>query len=723
MKSALIRWLILLAATSLLFALSIAWLGYDFTHLGDRLTTGTSNDPRHTEWLIEQTIENILVRPTELGYAGIFFGEPDTLGYTSANYGFAFMGLPVYLLSGHNPTLTYNFLQWFGVLLTASSAYLLITYLLQPRFSVALLASLMIAFAADRVLRMGQIEHTWYFLILFMLYFTHRLIDQPRLRWAALLALIIVSAVLINGYMLLIGGIAMALIVGYALIVKRVFSIRLIALFLLAGVAGIAVTYPFINFRFERQAVVGQGLQAQIQFSAQPQDWVTGMTALYRTQPIVNDELPLFVGFIPLGLALLALVWRKRGGELAAKRTFTRRDVVNAYALLILAGYLLSLGPVLRINDQVIADTPYQLLLKLPGFNAIRLIARYIWLPIIGTAVLSAFALDVLLNRLPSRRGQIVLIGASALLVLELLPYTGRGEPDVLGAYRLLESPLRLGNSNTVPDFPVYAWLRSLPPETPVLHYPMRVRSDGLHIGGYKWHHQPMLNGYASYFPQWYTEMAWDDFPTAAHLVFLNQRGIRYVLVYNQMLTSSDGDRIHEALEMLGFPYVDTFGDVDVYGVPAVPRPQADPSGVVRVDFDAPVYYGEGWSTSQGDNGDATYQWTGDTSATLELPFAFTGNGVLSFRTLAAISPDVLASLSVYVNDQPVTVYVSEDGIFSGEIPADVLSSGGEQILIRFETGTVLPASTLYENGDDRLLGIAFDWVELAPAGGIQEPA
>src|SRR4051812_15436830 len=120
----------LLLATLLILA-SLTWLGYDLKMIS-KTFIGNSGDTLANSSAIYQALDNLLHRPSDLGYSTIFYGERDSFFFTIAPYGIAVAVLPIYLISGGNLELTYN-LYWIATfVLTAWAVYLLVEYLLQP---------------------------------------------------------------------------------------------------------------------------------------------------------------------------------------------------------------------------------------------------------------------------------------------------------------------------------------------------------------------------------------------------------------------------------------------------------------------------------------------------------------------------------------------------------------------------------------------------------------
>lgn len=140
----------------------------------------------------------------------------------------------------------------------------------------------------------------------------------------------------------------------------------------------------------------------------------------------------------------------------------------------------------------------------------------------------------------------------------------------------------------------------------------------------------------------------------------------------------------------------------------------------VTLEFDdlAP---GRGWSAGEiGPNGE-TFQWMESTEATIVLPLASEHALQIEFRIINAMSSEILQSLRVTINDQPVDLDQRRDAsgatIYGGVIPHSALAADARRAVVAFHVNrTLVPAFALSNSGDPRTLAIAFDWLRLAPS-------
>ncbi|MFH1176399.1 MAG: hypothetical protein V1750_03245 [Acidobacteriota bacterium] len=433
----------------------------------------------------------------------------------------------------------------------------------------------------------------------------------------------------------------------------------------------------------------------------------------------------MFLGFTPLLLAFLAWRMRPRGQaatEPEEQRALNAGQVVALYALVTVVGYLLTLGPRIRLSETLALPSPYMLLLQLPGFSSLRVPARFLLLAVTGTAILGAWALSVWSRRLERVRYLGVLGFVAACLALELLPYNARSDWSrpansylILGGRPAGVAPI----NNEEPPVPraAYKWLASQPPDAAVFNYPANSEANRQYMYQLRYHKHPMLNGQASFLPRWFSSVDWDAFPTPAMLKLLRDRNIRYVMVHNRFLTKDQQAGIATSLRTYldsgWLAYVDRLDEVTIYRLLPI-----RPTRSVHLEFDKPVD-GSGWQRPEVSSRGVSYTWTSAARATLDVLLQVERDLDLEFQVSHAISQELLDSLKVAVNGTPIAVKRFKNDLgyrYNGNVPRGVLETEDQAIQIAFETARpVSPLSLGRGSQDRRELGVAFDWVELRP--------
>lgn len=149
------------------------------------------------------------------------------------------------------------------------------------------------------------------------------------------------------------------------------------------------------------------------------------------------------------------------------------------------------------------------------------------------------------------------------------------------------------------------------------------------------------------------------------------------------------------------------------------------PIRALRLNFDQAMP-GRGWHLAEHEAPHGAYRWSGpDTVSTLDFPLTGEGDLTVAFRILMALSPDVLESLTLAVNDHSIPLDVDHDvagtAIFKGRIPRQVLANGKPFARLRFHVSrTLAPCELSSDSLDDRELGLAFNWLDIYPADSLQ---
>ncbi len=296
-----------------LIILALRWLGYDFNLLSTAYI-GDLEDTIANGWQLQQAMDNLLQRPDDLGYSPAFYPEPNSFSYMLAPYGIAVVALPIYLINGQNIILTYNLYLIATFALTAWATYLLIRYLLNAPWMVSAVMGLMLGFAQFRFMHLvhiGVLSTQFYLLALYCL---HRLISTPRLRWSIGFALAISLGLSATGYLGAMSVITVAIILVYVVGWKsQLVTKTFVGYFAIACAIGLGLSWPFLAFRLNNDTfLAGHGYDEILLFSATPAGWLSGFSLIYRDITPFRGEGSVFLGFVPLALAIMAWWYRKR---------------------------------------------------------------------------------------------------------------------------------------------------------------------------------------------------------------------------------------------------------------------------------------------------------------------------------------------------------------------------------------------------------------------------
>jgi hypothetical protein len=144
-----------------------------------------------------------------------------------------------------------------------------------------------------------------------------------------------------------------------------------------------------------------------------------------------------------------------------------------------------------------------------------------------------------------------------------------------------------------------------------------------------------------------------------------------------------------------------------------------EPVDDLRLTFDQAID-GAGWHHREYEPHHGTFRWTGPSPvATLVLPLARQKALKIRFHVVLWIGDDVLASLRLMIDGQPVDLEKTVEAnsiIFEGDIPASAPAGEARFSQLDFVMDrTISPQSLDPSSQDTRELGIAMNWIEIRP--------
>lgn len=582
-------WLVALrlAALALFYALLAVLFTWPLAaHLGTAIVSPL--DPLDSVWRVAQGQRQLLHHPLALLDANIFYPYRHSYLFDELLLGAALLTLPLHLLTA-NPILIYNLAILSTFVLSGLGVHALARHLGCGTVG-ALAAGISYAFAPfhlDHLPHLGLLSGQYFPLIILLL---DRLFAAPRWREAVALALLLALQALSAQYyalylVLVVGGFVAVRLVQLA--VRRRFPARGVWLRLFGAgfvavmlVLPVAVAYRSVQgeFSFDRS------LDENVLYSANLASFVTvdernrlwgQATAPLREQGRYTPERNAFPGTIILVLAVLGLL------------SAWRRPTVHYLALLGFAAALLMLGPVLQLTGdpatRIWTRMPYGFLyFHLPGFDSMRVPARFNILYGLVVAALAGLGLTWLLGRVASWRARrmpgravagvarAVPLGLAALLISGIV-----GESLTL-PYTLTPLP----SAATMP--PAYRWLAAQPnavlAELPLLI--SRERGAELLNNRYQYfafyHQVPVVNGSGNVTPKGYQALYYElrDGPTPRALAILQGLGVTHLIVHYDQLSPALVTKTRTALAAASGQVreVATFDQDVVYALAATDR-------------------------------------------------------------------------------------------------------------------------------------------------------
>ncbi len=463
--------------------------------------------------------------------APFLFPHRHTLAYSEHLLGIAWFTAPL-IWATRNAVFAYNVAYIASYALAGFGMFALVRRLI-GRTDAAILAGLAFELTPYRLAQSTHLQvlaNGWMPLGLLAL---HRYFDGGERRWLAAFVAVYAVLGLSNGYYFYFFAVPVLVVAAFELLRARR-PARTVAELAVAAAVLAAIVVPI--------ASVYYGLQQQHGFMRTDED-LAGLSARVADYlhvpaggwtwrgllPIGGGERELFHGFVVLGFALLGVL-------------VVRTRAVATYVVVTLATLWLSMGP----NGGPLYAWLFE---HLPGFNGLRVPARFSSVVVLGLAVLA---------------------GAGFSWVLAQLPRTwGWGWTAAIGAIVLLEGQHGVGISR-VPiadarswDRVAYEWLRTSPPGAAL---ELRItEQDDFHPFTTVYqlesvrHRHPIVNGYSgwkSLLQEWLGGAAsplTDARQLPDAIRGLRAIGVRYVLLHDDTFaTAADAGRAAAAIRSVG---------------------------------------------------------------------------------------------------------------------------------------------------------------------------
>jgi len=549
------------AAGYLVVALVLVWPLplYLSTHfMGDPF-----GDPLLNAWILGWDADRLRHGLHGLWQAPLFYPAPDTLAWSEHLLGIAVLTAPVYWLTG-NIVLTYNVAVIGSVVLAGMGLYLLARELTGRR-DAAWIAGLTFACLPYRVAQGSHLQVLYAGWMPLALLGLHRYFRTgSKLALTGFVAAYVLTS-LSNGYYLFFLAVPVVIIAGWHLArraYRRDHAMRTAGLLAAAALAiGVALAPVLIAYLRVREA---QGFsrtrEEMVHYSATPGAYgsIASSLRFWNTWlPVGAPEAELFPG---VTLALLAAVGVATGW---------RRENVRLYVAIAAAAFVLTLGPRPDFGFGRLSTGPYDLLLRVPGLNGLRVPTRLAMIVYLGLAVLAAVGAAWLLARLRPR-------AALALLALLSTTAAAEGLPDVNG--------VRFPTYGMRDERFAYEWLRTQP-HGPMLELPVgRTREATRYLTGTLIHGNRIVNGYSGY--GWALQGLFggpvgSEVGNASELLRAARAiGLRYLLVHRPLYRDDAfAAELTQALSVdrEHVEHVQEMGTTSVFVLRRVARPQVQP--------------------------------------------------------------------------------------------------------------------------------------------------
>jgi hypothetical protein len=564
--------LVILACTLLFFSPYIARL--------DSYSEG--GDAMFNAWLLART-HHCLMRQDCPNYlnGNIFFPHRDSMLFSETQLSAGLLTLPLHFVNPH-PIFSFNVWVITQFFLSGMCMYLLAKHLSRNHEVISTVAGLVFAFAPMRVAVVAHMQNgsIWYLplVILLLLQF----LKTKKIRYLPFIFVVLVLYFYASWYQMVFGLIALGVLLLCLLVfnyAKPRFISAIFGVIILAVVATLPLAKEYVRFSATNNAKFS--VIDQIEYSSSLVDYfipqlgtMFGALARHSKAHInaINPDSISYHGLVLYAVAFfVGIVVIKRRRKLIRSRD---RDaaLVIAFLCIALVGFVVSLGPYLKVFDSTryILPNGFAFQFPMPYLLFDKVLPQLSFIRAIGRAsMLVLFSLSCLLAMLPHQlqkhrafhaKRRFVMGLLIALIVFELMPLqrvrmASQGYAynlSIPAVYEYIKSRRYIDNYIVLhadEDYPNAPWRVAEPEHSMWAGYVNR----------------KVFNGYSGYFPPSYEsdlrffkslspEVA-EKLKRYGYRIFLvdqsviTQYGLRYVLV-DKTLSQSDPDYIEKAREL-----------------------------------------------------------------------------------------------------------------------------------------------------------------------------
>ena len=494
--------------------------------------------------------------------ANIFFPDKNTLAYSEHLLGVALTAIPIQL-GFNDPLVTFNVSVLISFVLTALGMYLLVWYLTGNGYA-AFFSGLLFSFFPWRIAHIAHLQLLSAQWLPLTFLFLHKSVKSFSYRSLLGAALFFILQFYSCGYYGLFLALFVVVFMILALLEAETGRYRLLGrfglFFLISFLVILPVYLPYWklkkDFGFSRpfgevlffSADFASFLSVPLQnrlwgnllsgFGKPEGDLFTGLIAgvmsligvwslaqwrkASKTRPAATRTPSRVFSALVLPLRLLTLLGEKISSLLPRFRASEPRF----YFYLLILSFLLTLGPVIHWQGRPISYGPYLLLYQwVPGFEGLRVPARFVVMMHLAVSVLAGYGLAWVLGRMPSSwKRQAVGSGFALLALIEYASF-----------------PISMPSVPAGKDFPqVYVWLAKQPGDFPILEIPLPSRPeevwrDAAYVYFSTYHWKKLVNGYSGFIPPGYTRLYQEElrgFPSKETLSRIQQLGVQYVIIH-----------------------------------------------------------------------------------------------------------------------------------------------------------------------------------------------
>lgn len=466
--------------------------------------------------------------------------------------GIAIISTPVQWLGG-TAVLAYNLSLLASYVLSAFFAYLLVRRLTASG-AAAICAGLAYGFAPFRAAQLAHLQVLTSQWLPLQLLAMHAYLEDGRRRWLVVCGVAWLLQGLSNGYYLLFAPVLLAL--WFVWFPRwRDEPRRPATLALVWTVASLPFIPILLKYRDVQRALgLSRELPEIVSLSGTWESFLSppAMLAFWRPVRSYPHEDDLFPGItVPIVIAVAVAVSLARRRWRSALRLRSPFAFYVAAALLMAA---LALGPGVPAEGALRWLRPYFWLMHLPGFDSLRVPARFAMLAALCGAIALGLAVRSLLPQARTARALLIALIVAGIAVDGWM----KPMPHVVPARR--------------------QYLARVPPEAVVLELPTHERNVNL-AAMYRGmsHRRVLVNGHSGYTPPHYAILT-AAFAGGDHTPLIEiGRGRPLAVIVNERFDASR--EVRGFMETLPGATLTDIGEATVYVLPPQPRLRVDPSG------------------------------------------------------------------------------------------------------------------------------------------------
>ncbi len=518
-------------------------------------------DPALQAFILGWDWHALTKEPLRLFDAPIFHPEQRTLTYMDHLLGETAAAAPILWMT-RSVAGAYNFLVLLSFVTSAWITYRLTRLLGVPR-SGAWLCGFLFAFSPYRYANLDLLNQLQTQFLPLGLFFAVRYLQRWNLRDAVGIAATLVAQVYFGWYYAYYLGLALGLLLIYAIAGRRWRPPRHQVAPLTALAAGVVlavlpVAVPYVLQRVEMPELTRTLGEAAL-YSADLLDYLrwSSSSVLGGYLPVPTGAQSYWPGFAAVGLAAV-------GTAAVLGRRLIRGFGGEGYFIVLgVATFILSLGPILQVGGHRIwIPLPYSLAhYVIPGLSGMRAPARLASIVLLAVVVLAGIGyrhLQMGWGRRDVRAWQ----GLVSVLFFSAF----------VCAWPRQTSMLELPTAEAMP--PVYRWLAARPDDPPVLELPVPARDqDENEVHALRqylilYHGKPRIGGISGFTSRRYREFrsAIQEFPDRAALDAAAQQGAKLIIVHYADYPEPFRGTLHRRVaDQPSLTLRATFGDDVVY--------------------------------------------------------------------------------------------------------------------------------------------------------------